>query len=103
MNNFVLTLGADKNNIIYYMDTDSFYIHNDDYSKLAHIPDAIGGGKNDYGEDKMIIQGEYLGCKSKICYVLDTKTMELSKKVTWKGIKRDKMNVIDENVISQIK
>jgi hypothetical protein len=34
----------------------------------------------------MIIKADYLGCKSKICYVLDTKTMEVSKKVTWKGI-----------------
>ena len=27
MNNFILTLGADKENIINYMDTDSLYIN----------------------------------------------------------------------------
>ena len=86
MNNFVLLLGADKENLISYMDTDSFYIHQRDYAKLSHIKDELGGGKNDYGESKLIIKADYHGCKSKICYVLDTKSMELIKKVTWKGI-----------------
>lgn len=86
MNNFVLLLGAEKENLISYMDTDSFYIHSKDYAKLSHIKDELGGGKNDYGESKLIIKADYLGCKSKVCYVLDTKSMELTKKVTWKGI-----------------
>jgi hypothetical protein len=85
MNNFVLTLGADKENLIYYMDTDSFYIHAKDYSKLAHIKDCLGGGKNDM-KNGIIIKGDYLGCKSKVVYVLDPETMMLVKKVTWKGI-----------------
>lgn len=55
MNNFVLTLGAEKENIIYYMDTDSFYINYEHFKKLEHISDVLGGGKNDYGEGKGII------------------------------------------------
>ena len=86
MNNFVLLLGADKENLISYMDTDSFYIHSKDFNKLSHVKDELGGGKNDYGETKKIIKADYLGCKSKVCYLIDTKTGVLSKKVTWKGI-----------------
>lgn len=41
---------ADKQNLIHYMDTDSMYIDKDVYEKyLQHIPDNLGGGKNDYG------------------------------------------------------
>lgn len=86
MNNFVLLLGADKENLISYMDTDSFYIDSKDFSKLKHIKDCLGGGKNDYGKTKKIIKADYLGCKSKVCYLFDTKTNSLTKKVTWKGI-----------------
>ena len=80
------------------MDTDSFYIHSKDFDKLKHIKDELGGGKNDYGENWAIIKGDYLGCKSKICYIVcmkthysknDNTTYELGyikKKVTWKGI-----------------
>jgi hypothetical protein len=57
------------------MDTDSFYIDSVNFSKLEHIKDELGGGKNDYGQTKMIIKADYLGCKSKVCYLLDTKTM----------------------------
>lgn len=33
-------MGADKENLIYYMDTDSFYIHSTIYEKyLANIKD----------------------------------------------------------------
>ena len=37
MNNFVLLIGADKENLISYMDTDSFYIHSKSFDKLKHI------------------------------------------------------------------
>ncbi len=85
------------------MDTDSFYIHQNDYSKLSHIQDCLGGGKNDYGESKKIIKAEYLGCKSKICYVLDTKTKEISKKVTWKGISTSKFGEINTQTADRLK
>lgn len=64
MNNFVLKMGADKENLIYYMDTDSFYIHSTIYNNfLSHIKDELGGGKNDYKKTKVIIYADYLACK----------------------------------------
>lgn len=85
------------------MDTDSFYIHSTIYDKyLAHIKDELGGGKNDYGSTKMIIQAHYLACKQKICYVLDTKTMLLEKKVTWKGIDKKKFSEIKQDTIKRV-
>lgn len=75
MNNFVIDMNAHVNDVIAYMDTDSMYIHNNDYVKyLSHIKDDLGGGKNDYGENWAIIAGDYLGCKSKICYIMCLKT-----------------------------
>jgi ABC-type enterochelin transport system substrate-binding protein len=56
MNNFVLAMGAHKNNLIYYMDTDSFYVHSSVYKQfLSEFKDELGGGKNDYGNGKYII------------------------------------------------
>ena len=50
MNNFILDMNAHKEKKIYYMDTDSMYIHYNDYKKyLSHIKDGLGGGKNDAG------------------------------------------------------
>ena len=85
------------------MDTDSFYLHNKTFKQyLSTIKDILGGGKNDYGEEWAIIAGDYLGCKSKVCYImcmnthLDKKTGKtiqvgtIKKKVTWKGISTNK-------------
>ena len=49
MNDFVLKLNAHKEEIIYYMDTDSMYIHKKYLDRLGDIKDELGGGKNDYG------------------------------------------------------
>ena len=71
MNNFVLAMSGHVYDLISYMDTDSFYVHNSTYKKyLSHIKDCLGGGKNDYGSEWAIIAGDYLGCKSKICYIM---------------------------------
>lgn len=56
------------------MDTDSFYIHSKDFAKLSHVKDCLGGGKNDYGENWAVIKADYLGCKSKVCYIVCMKT-----------------------------
>jgi hypothetical protein len=64
MNDFVLLLQAHKETKIYYMDTDSMYIHYKDYKKyLSHIQDCLGGGKNDYGENEAIIHADFIGSK----------------------------------------
>lgn len=51
----------------------------------------------------MILKADYLGCKSKICYLLDTKTMIVSKKVTWKGISTSKFSEISQNTVNRVK
>jgi hypothetical protein len=83
------------------MDTDSFYIHYDHFSKLAHIRDELGGGKNDYGNGKMIIKADYLACKSKVCYVYDSKSGILDKKITWKGVSREKFDEITKTSVKR--
>jgi len=56
MNNFILKMNAHKESKIYYMDTDSMYIHVKDYEEfLSDVKDELGGGKNDYGENEAII------------------------------------------------
>jgi hypothetical protein len=103
MNNFVLEMGADKKNLIHYMDTDSMYVDYDVYKKyLSHIDDCLGGGKNDYGENKGIIQANYLGPKQKICYVYDAEKNTIQKKVTWKGIERKRFGEIDQKIVELI-
>lgn len=37
------------------MDTDSMYIHKKYVYRLGDVKDDLGGGKNDYGEDALII------------------------------------------------
>ena len=98
-------MNAHKEDLISYMDTDSFYVHYSVYKQyLAHIKDTLGGGKNDYGEQWAIIAGDYLACKSKVCYImcmethLDKKTGKIvqagtiKKKVTWKGVSANKFD-----------
>lgn len=57
-------MNAHKERKIYYMDTDSTYIHISDYEKyLSDIKDELCGGKNDYGDDEIIIHAQFLGPK----------------------------------------
>ena len=48
MDNFILKLNAHKKNILYYMDTDSMYIHKKYLPRLGDVKDDLCGGKNDY-------------------------------------------------------
>lgn len=64
MNNFILKLNAHKERKIYYMDTDSMYIHIKDYEKyLPNMPDGLCFGKNDYGETERIVYARFIGSK----------------------------------------
>ena len=74
MNNFIIKMNAHKENKIYYMDTDSMYIHVNDYKQyLSDVSDGLGGGKNDYGENEAIILADFLGSKMKVCYSVSLK------------------------------
>lgn len=64
MNDFILKMNAHKERKIYYMDTDSMYIHYSDYKKyLSNVSDGLTGGKNDYGEDEAIVYARFIGSK----------------------------------------
>lgn len=64
MNNFILKINAHKERKLYYMDTDSMYIHVSDYNKyLSDMKDELGGGKNDYGQQQAIIYARFIGAK----------------------------------------
>ena len=46
------------------MDTDSMYIHVNDYKKyLSNVSDGLCGGKNDYGEHEALILANFIGSK----------------------------------------
>lgn len=64
MNEFILKMNAHKERKIYYMDTDSMYIHYSDYKKyLSNVPDRLCGGKNDYGGTAAIVYARFVGSK----------------------------------------
>ena len=64
MNDFVIKMNAHKEKKIYYMDTDSMYVHQQDYNKyLSSIDDQLCGGKNDYGEHESICYARFVGSK----------------------------------------
>ena len=73
MNDVISALDGFKNNKIYYEDTDSIYIHNDDYEVLKTkglIGKDLYQSKNDYGKGG-ILYGLFLAPKIKYCIVID--------------------------------
>ena len=68
MNDVILTLDGFTNNKIYYGDTDSLYIHKNDYNILKEkglIGKDLWQSKNDYGDNAGIIYGLFLAPKVK--------------------------------------
>ena len=87
MNDVILTLDGFKNNKIYYSDTDSVYIHKNDYNILDEnglIGKNLWQSKNDYGDSAGIVYGLFLAPKVKYCIVIDENGV-LSQKTTFKG------------------
>ena len=73
MNNVIFALNGFKNNKIYYGDTDSIFIHNDDYEILKTkglIGKHLYQSKNDYGKGG-ILYGLFLAPKIKYCIIFD--------------------------------
>ena len=92
MNDVISALDGFKNNKIYYEDTDSIYIHNDDYEVLKTkglIGKALYQSKNDYGNGGILYRF-FLAPKIKYCIVIDENGI-LSQKTTFKGY--------DENMV----
>ena len=95
MNDVILALDGFKNNKIYYGDTDSVYIHKNDYNMLIE-KELVGKDlfqlKNDYGENAGIVYGLFLAPKVKYCIVIDENGI-LSQKTTFKGFNQNINNV----------
>ena len=91
MNDIILTLDGFKNNKIYYGDTDSVYIHKNDYNILDEnglIGKNRWQSKNDYGDNAGIVYGLFLAPKVKYCIVIDENGV-LSQKTTFKGFNQN--------------
>ena len=86
MNDVILALDGFKNNKIYYGDSDSMYIHNDDF-EISKTKGLIG--KNlyqseiDYGK-RGIIYGLFLARDTKYCIVIDEIGILSQKKTVFK-------------------
>ena len=64
MNEFILKMNAHKEKKLYYMDTDSLYVHYSDYKKyLSDMEDGLCSGKNDYSKNEAIIYARFIGSK----------------------------------------
>ena len=96
MNDVFLTLDGFKNNKIYYGDTDSVYIHKNDYNILDEnglIGKNLWQSKNDYGDNAGIIYGLFLAPKVKYSIVIDENGV-LSQKTTFKGFNQNIIDII---------
>ena len=89
MNDVINALDGFKNHKMYYSDTDSVYIHKNDYEVLKEqnlIGKDLYQSKNDYG-DAGIISGLFLAPKLKY-YIVPDDTGLLQQKITSKGCDR---------------
>ena len=95
MNDVLLALDGFKNNKIYYGDTDSVYIHKNDYDVLKHkglVGKNLFQSKNDYGECAGIMYGIFLAPKVKSCIIINECGV-LSQKSTFKGFNQNINNI----------
>ena len=86
MNNVFNEIDAFCNNVIYYTDTESGYIHKKYWNKLhekGYVGKKLGEGKNDYG-DSGIFYAWFLAPKIKYCLVIDDFVI-ISAKRTFRG------------------
>ena len=101
MNDVILALDGFKNNKIYYGDTDSVYIHKNDYKILIEkglIGKDLFQSKNDYGDNAGIVYGLFLAPKVKYCIVIDENGV-LSQKTTFKGLNQNINNITFKNFL----
>ena len=73
MNKVIKEIDGFYNNIIYYTDTDSLYIHKKHWNKLVEkgfVGKSLGLGKNDYGNSG-IFYAWFLAPKIKYCLIID--------------------------------
>ena len=100
LNDVFHEIDAFYNNVIYYTDTDSGYIHKKYWNKLdekGYVGKKLGQGKNDYG-DSSIFYGWFLAPKIKFCLVIDDFGI-ISVKRTFKGYSEEhRLKKLDEHI-----
>ena len=87
MNDVILALNGFESNKIYYGDTDSVYIHNNDYEILKAkglTEKDLYQSKNDYGKGGFLF-GLFLAPTIKFCILIDENGILSQKKTTFKG------------------
>ena len=95
MNEVIAHIDGFYKNNIYYSDTDSIYIHKNDFNILKRdgfIKDDLGKSKNDYGQDGGILKALFLGPKIKYCLVIDDGGY-LCEKINFKGLEKGSSNI----------
>ena len=95
MNDVILALDGFINNKIYYGDTDSVYIHKNDYDIMKDkglVGKNLFQSKNDYGDNCGIVYGLFLAPKVKYCIVI-VENGVLSQKTTFKGFHQNINNI----------
>ena len=101
MNDVILALDGFKNNKKYYGDTDSIYIHKNDYDILKNkglVGKNLFQSKNDYGDGAGIVYGLFLAPKVKYCIIIDENGI-LSQKTTFKGYNQNIKNITFEDFL----
>ena len=101
MNNVILALDGFKNNKIYYGDTDSVYIHKNDYNMLIEkglVGKDLFQSKNDFGESAGIVYGLFLALKVNYCIVIDENGI-LSQKTTFKGFNQNINTITSKDIL----
>ena len=95
MKDVILAVDGFENNKIYYGDTDSVYIHKNDYNMLIEkglVGKDLFQSKNDYGENAGIVYGFCLAPKVKFCFVIDENGI-LYQKTSFKGFNQNINNI----------
>ena len=95
MNDVILALDGFRNNRIYYGDTDSIYIHKNDYNMLIEkglVGKDLFQCKNDYGENAGIVYGLFLAPKVKYFIIIDENGV-FNRKTTFKGYNQNIKNI----------
>ena len=102
-NDVLLALDRFKNNKTYYGDTDSVYIHKNDYDIIKDkglVGKKLFRFKNDYGENAGIVYGLFLAPKSSIALLLMNAEYYLKKQLSKDSTKTSIKKLLKSFLIS---
>ena len=96
-----MALDGFKNNKFYYVDTDSIYIHKNDYDipkNKGLVGKNLFQSKNDYANGVGIVYGLFLAPKVKYCIVIDENGV-LAQKATFEGFNLNINNITSKDFL----